>query len=433
MDINTRQLRAVLLVPLIIGLSGCASIAKGVTEAVMASGEDDKEEDRGQCSVRGRPFDGLEAYLQRQERWTAGGAADRRPVLKILMVHGIGIHVPGYSTRLQENLARALDLDVTAEDFKEINLDQQSVPGDNLGTLRVHRYLNRNDTRTLLFYELTWSNITKDDKNAIAYDTSGEYSFRRASINQTIKEFSNSHLPDPLIYLGKSQAAIQASVGQAACWMLSHDWDRFPSKGKSPCNPAADRFLDYLGDDYAIISHSLGSRIVVDSMPGLAMRAHQVLASASLNHRSQRLREKTIPVFMLANQLPLLQLGLKTPEVRRQITDYCDAGGAKHSERLLSRLRIVAFSDPNDILSYAVPPRYADNHIDSRVCPSLDNVIINVTKVADIFGVGEFANPSEAHSAYDNDQRVIALIAKGIGNRAADPMVQKDCEWLETR
>jgi hypothetical protein len=70
--------------------------------------------------------------------------------------------------------------------------------------------------------------------------------------------------------------------------------------------------------------------------------------------------------------------------------------------------------------------------MDSRVCPTLANVIINVADEKDLFGTG-FANPAEAHNEYDNDERVIGIITRGIGSERADPVVVERCTWMQVR
>jgi len=66
------------------------------------------------------------------------------------------------------------------------------------------------------------------------------------------------------------------------------------------------------------------------------------------------------------------------------------------------------------------------------MCPVITNVIINIAEVNSVFGV-ELASPGEAHRGYDNDQRVIKLMARGMSDNKADPMVKERCEWLEVR
>ena len=70
--------------------------------------------------------------------------------------------------------------------------------------------------------------------------------------------------------------------------------------------------------------------------------------------------------------------------------------------------------------------------MDSRICPSLVNVIINIAPVKSVLGV-ELAAPGEAHRGYDNDQRVIKLMAHGMSDDQADPMVKDRCTWMEVR
>lgn len=98
---------------------------------------------------------------------------------------------------------------------------------------------------------------------------------------------------------------------------------------------------------------------------------------------------------------------------------------------MLSETEIIAFSDPNDMLSYGIPPGFADKYIDSRLCAKITNVNINIAKVMDAFGMADLANPMQAHVGYDTDDRVIALIAKGIGNAGTSLLVKKRCEFVK--
>ncbi|MBU2571782.1 MAG: hypothetical protein KJ725_17480 [Gammaproteobacteria bacterium] len=90
-----------------------------------------------------------------------------------------------------------------------------------------------------------------------------------------------------------------------------------------------------------------------------------------------------------------------------------------------------AFSDPNDLLSYSIPKGFADKYLDSRLCPTITNININITNVIKAFGISDFANPVEAHVAYDQDDRVIKLIARGIGTQGSAPLVQQKCEFIK--
>jgi len=113
---------SLVLIPL---LGGCSSIAEGVTKGLMADSGD--KEDTRSCDVSGYTFKGLEPYMVRQEDYLSGGGnPEGRPTLKVLMIHGIGNHDSGYSTRLSTNLTRELKLDYRDPNFKRIDL--QNLP-----------------------------------------------------------------------------------------------------------------------------------------------------------------------------------------------------------------------------------------------------------------------------------------------------------------
>ncbi len=107
-------------------------------------------------------------------------------------------------------------------------------------------------------------------KEAIAFDSATEYTFRRTPLNGFMKQFFNSHIPDPLIYLGEAHIPIIASVQQAFCWMTIGDWGDYADQSEVACdvfNP--DRRQKLEEDDYAFITHSLGSRIIIDAVQEL--------------------------------------------------------------------------------------------------------------------------------------------------------------------
>lgn len=420
-------------------MGGCASIAKGITSAFLEKPENEK--DTRACDIKGYAFNGLETYMQRQEDYLTGsGNPENPPTLKVLMIHGIGEHQPGYSTRFSTKLTRELKLHVTEEMTRKVDLINPIYSDESVGHLDVNRYFNRDKSRELIFYELSWSNIIEKEKEKIEYDNSVEYTLKRANINSVMKKFINSHIPDSMIYLGNSQKKVIASVGQALCWMFSGDWEDLKPHQNSFCNARTQSLAEKIEqDDYAIVTHSLGSRIVIDALHAIAgvisgegvEGGEDILAYPKVRELFAALRNERIPIFMLANQLPLLQLGRDEPTVTGQMDQYCEVGGQKQQQRLFRELPILAFSDPNDILSYEIPPKYAMENMDSRICPKMTNISINVAKVMSILGLGEIANPAKAHGGYDNDERVIQLIVHGIGHDNVSPLVNDRCTWLE--
>ncbi len=108
----------------LVALSGCASFGRGVTEALL----DRQSEDDRACHVEGSDFGGLAGSLD-------AAANTPESTTKMLMIHGIGEHLPGYSTRLRENLANALDLAVAEARFKEFDLFRPENNSDPIGKL----------------------------------------------------------------------------------------------------------------------------------------------------------------------------------------------------------------------------------------------------------------------------------------------------------
>ncbi len=307
----------------------------------------------------------------------------------------------------------------------------------------MSRLVNPDNGKEVLFYELTWSEITRTEKELLAYDTSGEYDYRRAALNSIMKKFSNDAIADPIIYSGNKREPIQAAFSQSFCWMLKDDWNDLPEGGRQFCSGLSDAAVErMIHDDYIFVSHSLGSRITIDGLQriaGILPRRDEYLqekkATADTAKVSAKVieafRVKHIPIFMLSNQLPLLQLGRELPEVTGQYADYCKPEGRYYSQRMVSETSIIAFSDPNDLLSYGIPPGYQEKYIDSRLCPDITNISINVSPVIQVFGMSG-VRPGPAHMGYDQDDRVIALITHGIGTPNTSPLVKERCEYTPT-
>ena len=425
-----------LLGALLLFVGGCSSIAKGVTDSILEKDEDDKYSRI--CNVKGYPFFGVDGHIDRQEsHLKEGGSGNTRPTAKVLMIHGIGSPQVGYSTRFLANLSEELQLNATDALVREINLRNSSTRGESLGKLTISRHFNKEYTRELIFYELTWSEIIENEKKQIEYDNSGRYSYMRADLNHSMKLFFNNHVPDPMIYYGDSRQKIILSVSQSLCWMFYGDWDDLnQSKGKI-CDASSDPLHKGIQkDNYSIVTHSLGSRIIIDSLQWVAEQASMAKNEDLTNYPNvvkmlEAFKNEEISIYMLANQLPLLQLGRKKPKVTNQIKEHCQPDGANSNDRLFKQLNIIAFSDPNDLLSYGIPPKFAREKMDSRMCPKITNIEINVADVVSLFGLGDFANPVDAHNGYDNDEQVIRLITHGIGHEEASEVTQERCSWVE--
>jgi hypothetical protein len=411
--------KPVLVYGLVIALgamSGCASFGRGVTEAVL----DRQSEDTRQCWIYGREFDGLERLFDGDD------SSDAR--LKVLKVHGIGSHTPGYSQQLQNGLIEEFGFTAMDETVKQIEMTHANHDGD-LGTLRVHRYLEPERAREMLFYELTWDPIVEAEKQLIYFDNTAESSARRVEFNHTLKTFVNATVPDVLMYNTKYREPIQLSIGQAICWMLSKTWENLPDNGTHSCEVSQEEYWSKADTNgIAIISHSMGSRISIDALQTAVTRFAE---RPNYSEMSKKSRTKPVYLYMLSNQLPLLQLGQPLPEVYDQLQSYCRADGDRYDERFLQRLQVVAFSDPNDLFSYAVTPEYINRHVDSRLCPQVTNVLLQVAPVKSILGLQEVANPETAHTGYETDSRVLKMLVSGFGKTHGQDEPKQRCDFIE--
>jgi hypothetical protein len=401
-------------------LTGCASISRGITEAIMQH----EVEDERRCWIAGRSFDGLNNLF----RASAEPGDDLISSLKIMTVHGIGSHVPGYSRRLINSLVSEFHLTRMAENVKTVPLAHPDYDGD-LGILSVYRYMNDAQTNEVLFFELTWDSIIEEQVAIIDYDNGQEPAARRVPLNHTMKTFLNKSIPDALAYNTRYREPIQIAVAQSACWMLTGKWEDLPNGEARYCDATRpDAWSRIDNSSIAIISHSLGSRISMDAIQATLLR---VAAQPELREVSLVLKNKPVYLYMLSNQLPLLQVGQPLPEVHGQIGSICGADGRRRDERLIERLQIVAFSDPNDLFSYTVKPAYLERYVDSRLCPTITNVVVEVAPVTKFLGAEAFANPQSAHSDYDTDSRVLKMLVSGFGPNHGRSEVRERCEFIE--
>lgn len=403
---------------IILALGGCESFGKGVASALI---DNENNEDTRRCEITGEDFPGLDDYLAQGD------------VVKVMMIHGVGTHKEGYATRMKDNLSKALNLTVWSKTDKNITLINPQNKKDEIGNLRVTRMQSEDLKKTVIFYELTWSSITTREKKILEYDDSDEYGYKRAVFNRSMKTFLNDTLPDPMIYLMDNKQQILNAAKEATCWMLSSNWENLKDKERDVCRVSSyNQIKDLSRENIVYITHSLGSRILLDSVIDVADEISDLKVNPDSPNAEEAeqiinmLKQKEITVFMLANQLPLLQIGRPKPNVTNEIKNYCRKDGNKYHKRVFKEVKIIAFTDPNDLLSYGIPQNFVDDYIDSRICPSVTNVEINIADVISAFGVG-VVNPVVAHTEYDNDERVIEIIAHGTENLDKNDLLGQSC------
>jgi hypothetical protein len=271
---------------------------------------------------------------------------------------------------------------------------------------------------------LLWSPLTASDKAKLNYDNrptdspGGEFSWKRAKINGNLKAtLLNDCLSDAVIYAGyRGGTDIQVAMQNAICAAL----DGTPTS--SACDfPATYR---HGGRRIVIVTESLGSRMVFDAISALKIEAQGKPGNAALDAFEEAVAPIT-QIYMLANQLPILALARpalvqassttepsnsKTPAMATALNVLHDARvhhqGRHPEDGQPPKLSLVAFTDPNDLLSYRLQPN------DPAVVGA-DTRVVNVITSNDYSYFGLVENPLTAHEGYDLNKDVLRLLLGG--------------------
>jgi hypothetical protein len=323
----------------------------------------------------------------------------------MLIVHGMGSPTEGYSDQMVRRIAEDLML-TRVGDVDRTVLDRHKRP-ETAGVVRVTTYRSAN-ARILRVHEVTWAPVINRIKHdMLAYDATSPASKLRDTLNGALKrDLINERLADPVLYLGAQQDEIQYPVKYTVCRMIG---------GRMVANACTPGGGDDLPLRMIIVTQSLGSRITFDSI----MEVREEVGIAG-REPVDELAKRTSEVYMLANQLPLLELADVAPPSAQPNESGRPSGGLAGFLRVRRsgpetgmRLAIVALTDPNDLLSYTISDTFMRRF----------NEVTFINVDVGVSGIGLFrlvANPLKAHVGHENDGRVINLIARGI-ERPTDP------------
>lgn len=267
---------------------------------------------------------------------------------------------------------------------------------------------------------VVWSPLSGPLKDEILYDAAppdGEFPFQRAALNQTLKEeLLNRCFADAIVYSGPAGEPIRRSMERVACELLGGMLD--------------DRGVCRFADDSApaalvFVTESLGSKVLFDAVRRLRERAEG--ADPGAEERLEAAVGRTQAVYMLANQVPLLDLAeaaVDLPDAGREESAVVEPRSSLHdflnilragrdesatrSEemRAFERVEVIAFTDPNDLLSYRLLPD------EIGMDPSsvrLVNVIVSNAPA----WLGFVERPDSAHMGYRTNAAVAELLVHG--------------------
>jgi hypothetical protein len=270
---------------------------------------------------------------------------------------------------------------------------------------------------------LIWSALSADDKAKLIYDDRpsdnplGKFTWKRAKLNGQLKaSLLNDCLSDAVIYAGVRGADIQVAMQNAICEALdgttSNDICTFPAAYRH----GSRRIV--------IVTESLGSRMVFDAISALKIEAKGRSDEAALTAFEEAVAPIT-QIYMLANQLPILALARpalvqaasttdpsnsKTPAMATALSVLRDARvhhqGRNKDEAQPPKLSLVAFTDPNDLLSYRLLPN------DPAVVGT-DTRVVNVITSNDYSYFGLVENPLTAHTTYNQNPDALRILFSG--------------------
>jgi hypothetical protein len=168
--------------------------------------------------------------------------------------------------------------------------------------------------------------------------------------------------------------------------------------------------------EFIIVSHSLGSYLMFSALdlqndteaklpaqtgqPTATSEPQSALSAETINDWRERfdyVLSKTSHAYFMANQLSLLELANLDDTKGGDLAAHLNVWGARRANA-----QIVAFSDPDDLLTWKVP------------CTKANSVTVTnfpVKNVTRWFWL--FANPESAHTTYDKNKHVLrAMIPK---------------------
>jgi hypothetical protein len=414
----------------------------------------------------------------------------------IVLVHGVGDHCPTYG--LDANQGWLRDATTTGlglypagpvgtpeliSDPDNRAEDGAVDPGSAFYlTRRQYSYQRADGRRTdVEVGEITWSGVTAWIKaKQLSFDLSdaapagdssvphapimlscpeipaGPYPFSRQSLNKSIKEpLLDLALSDAILYVGPYGVKIEHGVAEVLCRLLSDK--SYDSKQRCHWHDVSEAATS---SRFLFMTHSLGSRIVYDTLIDLAGQAPtragiSVFSDKEAGVKVRKIIANTSAVYMFANQLPLLGLANVPVTLRSgdpsgnylEITDLSTipslgakegsasvAGDVDRTLRLAcaknriaclaalkgvsaaslgetrGRLDIVAFSDPNDLLSWPIPEWYLKDS------DTLKLQITNVTLQNAFHWFGLLEWPESAHDDYMSNSTVWDVIKCGAVN-----------------
>jgi hypothetical protein len=322
------------------------------------------------------PFPGIVSLLNRE-----------RPV-RVFWAHGMCSHDIRWVRRNVGIVARALNQ-------APPTVPDPDKPNDAYTSeVSFHTSAGRAD-----FSFFVWSPLTAQYKENLLFDSPGDdpkerFKYHRASLNGPLKTgLINDCFTDAVVYAGKNGDAVKAAAFAAVCKAMRGS----PLGGECRFDAGEE------AETVVFVTESLGSKVLFDAIRRIR-KQHESKGTQDV----VKLRLAAVHmVFMAANQIPLLDQADPEPSSLAEFAAnlrQARAFAMQKNRAVPPDSVLVAFTDPNDLLSY----RLLRRHI-----PDSDMRLVNVIVSNDWTYFGYVERPDTAHCGYRWNPKVLGVLVHG--------------------
>ena len=171
-------------------------------------------------------------------------------------------------------------------------------------------------------------------------------------------------------------------------------------------------------DEFVLITHSLGSRATLDAMQRLTNIPVDFRSAAQADGRHSS-RAATSRCSCCPTSCRCSRPGARASRWWARSAAYCGPSATKPG-RFFGKTEIIAFSDPNDLMSYPVPDKFADKYIESGCARASPTSPSTWSPVNSLLGPGRRRQPA---------QRASGLRRRRAGRRPCWPTVPATRTW----
>lgn len=244
--------------------------------------------------------------------------------------------------------------------------------------------------RKIVFHPNFWGTITSYTKFVLQQSDNAPKIERHRSKTTTLikQQLFNDGFADAVMYTGEAKQAIKDNVAHSI------------------------QFLNRSNENAItiIVTFSLGSKIVIDTVNEM-----------NANNELDSFKNSVEMIYLMANQIPLINTGDgriyypdEKSQIDKQLTETYEQLNILLTPTLNTtdnRIKIVAFTDPNDLLSYTLSPKamgsLSNNYVNVGISVATETYYLPFNKKSGI------VNYLKAHTGYVHNDKLRNLLMNG--------------------